>query len=103
MMTKKRWMFVLWHTVTAYLIGCVAMLVVDADGIQGALTGFAFLVGKEFGEFVGKEKAAGTFENDLGGNIQELKEAMGTKWQLVQTVLPFLVAIPALYFTDHLI
>lgn len=85
MFNWKRIKFVLSHAADVEVI-TLFMLLLGASMLQGTVTGLFFLIGKEFGEFVGKAKASGTFVNNFAGNLAELKDALDDKWQLWQTV-----------------
>lgn len=80
--------FVLLHAVVAGVVTGLAHLVYLVFGAFGVsvFAGLVWLVGKEFGEIAGKRKAAGTFENDFNGNKEVFLQAIGSVWQLWQTV-----------------
>lgn len=82
----KRVGFVLTHALTATIISRLMMVILGSSLIEGTVAALLFLIGKEFGEFVGKAKAKGVFVNDVAGNLAELKDALDDPWQLWQTV-----------------
>jgi len=82
----KRTKFVLSHAAVATIIASFMIFILGTSFLQGQFTGLLWLVAKEFGEFVGKAKAAGAYKNNLKGNIAELRDALDDKWQLWQTV-----------------
>lgn len=91
---KSRWGYVLAHAATAGVISLVLELF-GASYLSGILAALLALVMKEYGEIVGKSKAAGTFENNFKGNKAAFIDAVDDKWQLWQTagaVAVFVVA-----------
>jgi hypothetical protein len=88
MMNKKRWLFVLGHAATAVVVSLILIYTNKFFGpfIAAVVGATLCLIFKEFGEIVGKKKAAGTFENNFNGNKEAFIDAIDDKWQLMQTV-----------------
>lgn len=82
----KRIKFVLSHAAVAGVVACIGALVHLAFGLLGLCiyAGYCWLKSKEFGEIVGKEKAAGSFVNDITGNLEALKKTFSSAWNLWQ-------------------
>lgn len=93
------------HAANAIIL---ALIVMYTTKLFGALIGSIVaaslcLIYKEFGEIIGKEKAAGTFQNSFKGNKAAFIDAVDDKVQLWMTVGAAIIGGGVMWFVGALV